>query len=61
MDKDIDSLSEKEQQYFFDNITYELIHQWMIETQRAALIEGVTEENYIKEKINVNKILKRFG
>ena len=60
MDKDIDSLSQEEQQFFYDNIGYEIIEEWIDETMKAALIEGITEENYIKEKINVNKILKRL-
>lgn len=58
MSKDIDSLSEEEQQFFFDNIGYEIIEEWIDECMTAALVEGITEETYIKDEVNVNKILK---
>lgn len=56
MDKDIDSLSQEEQKFFFDNIGYEIIEEWIDECMTAALIEGITEEQYIRQEINFNEI-----
>ena len=59
MDKDIDSLSHEEQQYFYDNITYEIIEDWIDDCMTAALIEDITiEPNYVKTEIEINKLLK---
>lgn len=58
MDKEVDSLSEEEQKYFFDNITYDIIEEFIDERITAALIEGITEENFAKDTIHINKLLK---
>lgn len=60
MNKDIDSLSQEEQQYFYDNITYEIIEDWIDDCMTAALIEGITEETFVKDTIHINKLLKDF-
>jgi hypothetical protein len=59
MDNDVDSLSEKEKAYFYDNITYEIIDEWIDETLTAALIEGITyEPKLYKTEITVKSLLK---
>lgn len=58
MDKEVDSLSEEEQKYFFDNITYDIIEEFIDERITAALIEGITEETFVKDTIHINKLLK---
>jgi hypothetical protein len=59
MSKEIDSLSSGEQQFFFDNIGYEIIEEWIDECMTAALIEDITEgPSYFREELNVNKLLK---
>ena len=54
--KEIDSLSEEEQQFFYDNVDYSVIEEYIDETMTAALIEGITEERYIRQEINFNEI-----
>jgi len=54
--KEVDSLSEEEQEYFYNHITYNIIEEYIDESMKAALIEGITEERYIRQEINFNEI-----
>lgn len=61
MDRDIDSLTEEEQQYFYDNITYEIIEDWIDDCMTAALIDDITyEPTMLKSEIHINDFLKDF-
>ena len=58
--KEVDSLSEEEQEYFYNHITYDIIEEyideWITEHKTALLIQGITEERYIKQEIDFNEI-----
>lgn len=57
--KEVDCLSEEEQLYFYNNITYDIIDEYIDETLTAMLIEDITEKpNYFREELNLNKLLK---
>lgn len=59
MDRDIDSLSQEEQNYFYDNITYEIIEDWIDDCMTAALIDDITyEPKLYRTEITVKSLLK---